>query len=1056
MSPKHSSRDSLWAPATQLRDTDNEEVFYLAENGGPSEFNSAPTSTTAGPLLDVHTLLRAASTLFHFAQRSNQLVGQNSSKDRATGHLPTELIEHIISFVSEDEKDVLFAGLSVNRRWNAVSFSKFWKRLHVRDQASWVKFQRFCLQRDRSLTFQDYCSNLQFLHISCVQTPISTDCIQTLMLNCAHLKSLTFETVSFSHYSNLTTVAGISDRPLIPRLKSLTIKSSPNFDQANLLAIMKQAINLESLYLAGMHEMNESDICTAIAFAPNLICLQLGDLKATRAAFSSTRGFALFEGSQLATALNQTCKSLESLTLDGLIGIDSIGFAALLTVLRPTCDSGDNVPVQTLDEVDESEGHSRSVRLRHLSLHTPSVHVDDVVFRETLTSPLAISHLTRLCLSEAHGLNDASFIEIIAAIGPRYLKHLELGPGLNLGDLSLNAVGQFATGLKSLQCIGLPKVRDIGSIIGFPYRDLDSLSIKNLMGVSEVRTLHVSPRQSTGWKRMVEIAKEEMQNQNVGSAGDIGSAPLEEEFMEAQEAFASTVGFQANAENIMAETAAAAAGLTIPDLDEPVVIGCQKIASIELIQTSLSGETVVAIVSAMNQTLKQVTVSIAKMDDRNRMAMVEAFPGVAVAASSAYKASSLRSWNNVATARSISQWAKVPQGPPDPILGVSEAFKADTNSKKMNLGVGAYRDDNNKPYVLECVKKAEKIIFAASQDKEYLGITGLAAYNQLAAALAYGDDCAPLKEGRIVTTQSLSGTGALRIGGEFLSRWFNGKGGKKIYLPTPSWGNHGNIFRDSKLEVGSYRYYDKKNIGLDFAGLKEDLANLPDESVVLLHACAHNPTGVDPTEAQWRELSDLFKKKNHIAFFDMAYQGFASGDPSKDAFAVRHFVNEGHNILLAQSFAKNLGLYGERVGLFSIVVADKEEAKRVDSQIKILVRPMYSNPPFSGPRIVKEVLGTPELKAEWHREVKLMADRIISMRFELRNHLEKTYGSQRNWSHITSQIGMFCFTGLTPEQVDRLKNEFSVYLTRDGRISIAGITSGNVKYLAEAIHAVTK
>ncbi|KAJ3296259.1 aspartate transaminase aat1 [Rhizoclosmatium sp. JEL0117] len=426
-------------------------------------------------------------------------------------------------------------------------------------------------------------------------------------------------------------------------------------------------------------------------------------------------------------------------------------------------------------------------------------------------------------------------------------------------------------------------------------------------------------------------------------------------------------------------------------------------------------------------------------------------------AHSAYKkASSIRNINLTTLARSVSQWAKVPQGPPDPILGVSEAFKADSNAKKMNLGVGAYRDDKNKPYVLECVKKAEKIIFAAGQDKEYLGITGLAAYNQLAAELAYGENSSALKEGRVVTTQSLSGTGALRIGGEFLARWFNGKGGKKIYLPTPSWGNHGNIFRDSKLEVGNYRYYDKKNIALDFAGLKEDLNNLPEESIVLLHACAHNPTGVDPTEAQWRELSDLFKAKKHVAFFDMAYQGFASGDPSKDAFAVRHFVEQGHNILLAQSFAKNLGLYGERVGLFSIVVADKEEAKRVDSQVKILVRPMYSNPPLSGPRIVKEVLGNAELKAEWHREVKLMADRIISMRSELRNHLEKTYGSQKNWSHITSQIGMFCFTGLTPEQVDRLKTEYSVYLTRDGRISIAGITSGNVKYLAEAIHNVTK
>ncbi|KAJ3205973.1 aspartate transaminase aat1 [Dinochytrium kinnereticum] len=403
-----------------------------------------------------------------------------------------------------------------------------------------------------------------------------------------------------------------------------------------------------------------------------------------------------------------------------------------------------------------------------------------------------------------------------------------------------------------------------------------------------------------------------------------------------------------------------------------------------------------------------------------------------------------------------STWSHVQQGPPDPILGVTEAFKADKNPKKMNLGVGAYRDDNNKPYVLECVKKAEKIIQDLKLDKEYLGITGLQDYNRMAAELAYGSDSPAITGSRLVTTQSLSGTGALRIGGEFLNRFYQGKGGKKIYLPTPSWGNHGNIFRDSKLEVGQYRYFDKKTNGLDFAGMTEDIKNLPDESIILLHACAHNPTGVDPTPEQWKELSSLLKAKKHIAFFDMAYQGFASGDPTVDAFALRHFVADGHNVLLAQSFAKNLGLYGERVGLFSIVVADAEEAKRVDSQVKILVRPMYSNPPLSGPRIVKEVLSIPELRNEWHEEVKLMADRIISMRAELRNHLEKTYGSKRNWSHITSQIGMFCYTGLTPEQVDRLRNEFSIYLTKDGRISIAGITSHNVKYLAEGIHEVTK
>ncbi|KAJ3280994.1 aspartate transaminase aat1 [Borealophlyctis nickersoniae] len=402
-----------------------------------------------------------------------------------------------------------------------------------------------------------------------------------------------------------------------------------------------------------------------------------------------------------------------------------------------------------------------------------------------------------------------------------------------------------------------------------------------------------------------------------------------------------------------------------------------------------------------------------------------------------------------------STWSHVQQGPPDPILGVTEAFKADKNPKKMNLGVGAYRDDQGKPFVLSSVRKAEKAIHESLLDKEYIPITGLAEYNKLSAKLAYGENSGPLSAGQIVAAQSLSGTGALRIGGEFINRFYQGNGGKKIYLPTPSWGNHGAIFRDSKLEVGQYRYFDKKTNGLDFNGMREDIRNMPEGSVVLLHACAHNPTGVDPTQEQWAELSKLIQSKKHLAFFDMAYQGFASGNTDRDAFALRHFVEQGHQVVLAQSFAKNMGLYGERVGMFSIVTDSAEEAKKVDSQVKILIRPMYSSPPFSGARIVQEVLSNPELKQEWLGEVKFMADRIIDMRSKLRGHLEDM-GSKLPWSHVTSQIGMFCYSGLKPEQVDRLRNEFSVYLTRDGRISIAGITSQNVEYLAKAIHEVTK
>ncbi|KAH0262798.1 hypothetical protein KCU91_g13163, partial [Aureobasidium melanogenum] len=277
---------------------------------------------------------------------------------------------------------------------------------------------------------------------------------------------------------------------------------------------------------------------------------------------------------------------------------------------------------------------------------------------------------------------------------------------------------------------------------------------------------------------------------------------------------------------------------------------------------------------------------------------------------------------------------------------------------------------------------------------------------------------------------------------------------KTIYIPNPSWANHNAVFKDSGLKVEKYRYYNKDTIGLDFEGMVEDIKKMPKGSIVLLHACAHNPTGVDPTEEQWRSLSDVIKENGHYPFFDMAYQGFASGDTDKDAFPIRHFIKEGHQISLCQSFAKNMGLYGERVGAFSIVCADAEEKKRVDSQIKILVRPLYSNPPVHGARVASTILNDPELNKQWLGEVKGMADRIITMRALLKENLEKL-GSKHDWSHITSQIGMFAYTGLKPEQMDALAKEHSVYATKDGRISVAGITSANVKRLAESIYKVT-
>ncbi|CAN7989212.1 unnamed protein product [Ixodes hexagonus] len=403
--------------------------------------------------------------------------------------------------------------------------------------------------------------------------------------------------------------------------------------------------------------------------------------------------------------------------------------------------------------------------------------------------------------------------------------------------------------------------------------------------------------------------------------------------------------------------------------------------------------------------------------------------------------------------RACSWWSHVEMGPPDAILGVTEAFKKDTNPKKMNLGVGAYRDDAGKPYVLPSVRKAEEILMSRKQDKEYLPIGGLGDFCTAAAHLAFGEDSPVLKNKLNTTVQGISGTGSLMIGAFFLGQFF--KGNREIYMPTPTWGNHIPLFKRAGLTVKQYRYYDPKTCGFDFSGALQDIAKIPEGSIILLHACAHNPTGVDPKFEQWKEISRIIKSRRLFPFLDMAYQGFATGDIDRDAAAVRLFAEEGHGFAMSQSFAKNMGLYGERTGAFTLVCGSKEEADRCLSQIKIIVRPTYSNPPLHGARIAHLILTDPELRQQWLTDVKGMADRIISMRTRLRDGLARE-GSSRNWQHITDQIGMFCFTGMTQEQVARLTKEFSVYLTKDGRISVAGISSGNVDYLAHAMHQVTK
>jgi len=397
--------------------------------------------------------------------------------------------------------------------------------------------------------------------------------------------------------------------------------------------------------------------------------------------------------------------------------------------------------------------------------------------------------------------------------------------------------------------------------------------------------------------------------------------------------------------------------------------------------------------------------------------------------------------------------SQVPMGAPDAILGIAEAFRASTAPNKVNVAIGAYRDDKGSPWVLPAVRAAEARLLERGEKKEYAGIDGLPDFLDKAMRFAYGNDCKELAEGRIAAVQTLSGTGACRIAGEFYRRFL--PEGTEIYLPNPTWGNHVQIMQEAGLGVKRYRYCERSSCTLDLAGLLEDIQAAPEGSIFLLHACAHNPTGVDPSEAQWEEISQALLTRQHHVMLDCAYQGFASGDAERDSFSIRKMLADGHSLLLAQSFAKNFGLYGERVGSLSVACADRAEAQRVLSQLKRLIRPMYSSPPIHGALIVSEVLGDEQLSAQYYEECAQMAARILTMRTLLRERLEAA-GSEHDWQRITDQIGMFAYTGMTGEMCDALTSEHDIFLTRDGRISLAGINEGNVDTVANAIHAVTK
>jgi aromatic-amino-acid transaminase len=388
--------------------------------------------------------------------------------------------------------------------------------------------------------------------------------------------------------------------------------------------------------------------------------------------------------------------------------------------------------------------------------------------------------------------------------------------------------------------------------------------------------------------------------------------------------------------------------------------------------------------------------------------------------------------------------------PRDPILGVTEAFAADPNPRKVNLGVGIYYNEEGKVPLLQCVARAERQLVEATQPRAYLPIDGLAVYDKAVQHLVFGVDAAVIRDKRVVTVQALGGTGGLKIGADFLRRIAPQA---EVWISDPSWENHRALFEYAGFKVNQYRYYSPATNGLDAAGFLAALRAIPSGHVVVLHACCHNPTGADLSHEQWAEVMSIVAERNLVPFLDLAYQGFGDGIED-DAYAVRAFAATGRPVFVSSSFSKSFSLYGERVGALSIVATDAEEATRILSQVKRIVRTNYSNPPSHGGKVVSTVLDTPELRALWEQELGGMRERIRSMRQELVTRLgQRVPGS--DYSFVLRQRGMFSYSGLTKAQVERLAREFSVYAIDTGRICVAALNGRNIDYVAEAIATVT-
>jgi aromatic-amino-acid transaminase len=397
---------------------------------------------------------------------------------------------------------------------------------------------------------------------------------------------------------------------------------------------------------------------------------------------------------------------------------------------------------------------------------------------------------------------------------------------------------------------------------------------------------------------------------------------------------------------------------------------------------------------------------------------------------------------------SASLFGAIDMAPRDPILGITEAFNADTNPAKINLGVGVYYDEHGKVPLLQCVQKAEAKLIEHLSPRTYLPIEGLAAYDKAVQELVFGADSAVIQEKRAVTVQAIGGTGALKIGADFLKRF---SPDSEVFISDPSWENHRALFESAGFTVNNYAYYDEATHGVNFDGMLASLRAMAPGSIVVLHACCHNPTGADLTQEQWGQVIDAVQAGGLVPFLDMAYQGFGAGI-AEDGAVVRRFVDAGGPLLVSNSFSKSFSLYGERVGALSVVASTAEEAARLLSQLKRVVRTNYSNPPLHGGKVVSTVLSTPELRQLWEEELAGMRVRIKQMREELVAKLaEKAPG--RDFAFVREQVGMFSYSGLTKEQVGKLREE-SIYAVDTGRICVAALNAKNIDLVVDAIAKV--